>query len=127
MPGPTPAGSAAASRATPTATSACRRRSGRSRGSRPWEPYGGYPAPGGLPRWGDTEQADAFHRLTEGDDPERWPVVARSDDLDSWARFDGTVTEFLHHVLADRHHRYSLARHFDGHWFTPHGEDGLTG
>ncbi|MFK3730248.1 SMI1/KNR4 family protein [Streptomyces sp. NPDC088090] len=98
----------------------------RTRGARLWEPYGVYPAPGGLLQWGDTEQADTFHWLTEGDDPDRWPVLACSDDHDSWTRFDGTVTEFLHRVLTDRQHPYSLARHFDGHWFTPYGEDGLT-
>ncbi|MFB7363873.1 hypothetical protein [Streptomyces hydrogenans] len=99
----------------------------REHGAGPWEPYGVHPAPGGLLQWGGTERADAFHWLTEGDDPERWPVVAHAGDSASWARFDGTVTAFLHAVLTDRHHPFSLARHIDGHWFTSYGEPGLTG
>ncbi|MER8037795.1 hypothetical protein [Streptomyces hydrogenans] len=99
----------------------------REHGAGPWEPYGVHPAPGGLLQWGGTERADAFHWLTEGDDPERWPVVVHAGDTASWARFDGTVTAFLHAVLTDRHHPFSPARHIDGHWFTSYGEPGLTG
>lgn len=40
------------------------------------EPYRAYPAPGGLLWWGWTEQEDGFYWLTEGADPDDWPVVA---------------------------------------------------
>ncbi|MEU2507556.1 hypothetical protein ABZ621_22995 [Streptomyces sp. NPDC007863] len=88
-----------------------------------WEPYEVYPAPGGLLPWGDTEQADTFYWLTEGRDPDRWPIVAVEDDYDSWVRFDGTITEFLYRLLTDRHHPFSTARYFDRHWFESYGEE----
>ncbi|WP_189945483.1 hypothetical protein [Streptomyces roseolus] len=95
----------------------------RAHGGAPWEPYAVYPAPGGLLQWGDTEQADTFYWLTEGRDPDRWPIVAVEDDFDSWVRFDGTITEFLYRLLTDRHHPFSTARYFDRHWFEPYGEE----
>ncbi|MFF2774415.1 SMI1/KNR4 family protein [Streptomyces sp. NPDC058052] len=91
-----------------------------------WQPYEVYPAPGGLLQWGDTEQADTFYWLTEGNDPDRWPILATEDDFASWQRFDVTLTEFLHRVLTDPHHPYSTARHFDRHWFEPYGDADLT-
>ncbi|MFE5791400.1 hypothetical protein ACFQ8C_02370 [Streptomyces sp. NPDC056503] len=98
----------------------------RAHGGALWEPYAVYPAPGGLLQWGDTEQAATFYWLTEGGDPDRWPVLAVEEDFDSWVRFDGTVTEFLYRVLTDPHHPFSTARYFDRHWFEPYGEPDLT-
>ncbi|MCK7622435.1 SMI1/KNR4 family protein [Streptomyces sp. RS10V-4] len=82
-----------------------------------WDPYELYPAPGGLLQWGSTEQADQFFWLTEGSDPDRWPVLVTEDVPDSWVRFDGTTAEFIYRMLTDRRHPFSTARYFDRHWF----------
>lgn len=92
-----------------------------------WKPYEVYPAPGGLLQWGDTEQATTFYWLTEGTDPDRWPILATEDDFSSWVRFDGTVTEFLYRVLTDPRQPFSLARYFDRHWFESYEEPDVTG
>ncbi|MFC0599750.1 hypothetical protein [Streptomyces palmae] len=89
-----------------------------------WDPYGLYPAPGGLLRWASTEQADQFFWLTEGPDPDRWPILGREDIPDSWVRFDGTTSEFIHRMLTDRQHPFSTARHFDSHWFESYEDEG---
>ncbi|MFP3987923.1 hypothetical protein U9R90_10545 [Streptomyces sp. E11-3] len=85
-----------------------------------WQPYGVYPAPGGLLQWGTSEQADEFYWLTEGDDPEGWPVLAQEEIPDSWRRFDGSVAEFVFRMLTERGHPFSTARYFDTHWFESH-------
>ncbi|MFF1510394.1 hypothetical protein [Streptomyces sp. NPDC058326] len=82
-----------------------------------WEPYEVYPAPGGLLEWASSEQADQFYWLTEGEDPDRWPILAKEDIPDSWQRFDGTTAEFVYRMLTDRQHPFSTARYFDAHWF----------
>ncbi|MBL1087983.1 MULTISPECIES: SMI1/KNR4 family protein [Streptomyces] len=92
-----------------------------------WEPYELYPAPGGLLQWASSEQADAFFWLTEGTDPDRWPILITEDTHDSWVRFDGTTTEFLYRMLTDRQHPFSTARYFDSHWFESYGSDGSNG
>ncbi|WP_406266022.1 hypothetical protein OH799_19440 [Nocardia sp. NBC_00881] len=38
-------------------------------------PFPGYPAPGGLLRWGGNYNGDMLCWLTEGEDPDDWPVV----------------------------------------------------
>ncbi|ANP51023.1 hypothetical protein J2Z21_005027 [Streptomyces griseochromogenes] len=86
-----------------------------------WEPYELYPAPGGLLQWASSEQADQFFWLTDCADPDRWPILITEDIPDSWVRFDGTTTEFVYRMLTDRQHPFSLARHFDSHWFESHG------
>ncbi|WP_405830613.1 MULTISPECIES: hypothetical protein [unclassified Streptomyces] len=86
-----------------------------------WEPYEVYPAPGGLLEWAGSEQADQFYWLTEGPDPDRWPILVKEDIPDSWQRFDGTTAEFVYRLLTDRQHPFSTARYFDIHWFESHG------
>ncbi|MGG7572462.1 hypothetical protein [Streptomyces sirii] len=88
-----------------------------------WEPYEAYPTPGGLLQWASTEQADQFYWLTEGADPDRWPILITEDIPDSWVRFDGTTTEFVYRMLTDRQHPFSTARYFDSHWFESYGSD----
>jgi hypothetical protein len=89
----------------------------RTRGSELWRPYAVYPVPGGLLQWGSTEQAHGFYWLTEGPDPDRWPVLVTEDVPDSWVRFDGPTAEFVHRMLTRREHPFSTARYFDTHWF----------
>lgn len=89
-----------------------------------WEPYEAYPAPGGLLEWGHSEQRDQFFWLTEGRDPDRWPILALSDIPDSWVRFDGTTAEFIYRMLTDRNHPFSTTRYFDSHWFESYESEG---
>ncbi|MFE3905676.1 SMI1/KNR4 family protein [Streptomyces sp. NPDC059153] len=97
-------------------------------GGGPWEPYRLYPAPGGLLQWASTEQRTSFYWLTEGADPDRWPILVTGDDYTEWDRFDSSTGEFIHCLLTDPQHPYSTACYFDRHWFTsyenPDGEDG---
>ncbi|MFD3343314.1 hypothetical protein ACFWVW_29700 [Streptomyces anthocyanicus] len=93
----------------------------RTHGSRLWEPYPVYPAPGGLLQWASTEQADGFYWLTGDPDPDRWPVLAKEDVPDSWERFDGPTGEFVHRMLTEPDHPFSTARWFDVHWYQDYG------
>ncbi|THA76486.1 SMI1/KNR4 family protein [Streptomyces sp. A0642] len=85
-----------------------------------WEPYGLHPSPGGLLQWASTEQRTSFYWLTEGADPDRWPILVTGEDYAHWDRFDGSTAEFIHRLLTDPLHPRSTARHFDEHWFTSH-------
>ncbi|MER5636184.1 hypothetical protein ABT095_04435 [Kitasatospora sp. NPDC002227] len=84
-------------------------------------PYRLFPAPGGLLQWADSVQGDQFFWLTGNADPDRWPVVACNDDGDIWAWFEGSTTEFVHRVLTDDRHPFSVARHFERHSFSSSG------
>lgn len=88
-------------------------------GNRLWQPHWPYPAPGGLLKWADSEQADSFFWLTEGPDPDGWPVLAYEDDGTAY-RFDGSTAEFVHRLLTDPRQPLSTARHFRAHWFQRH-------
>ncbi|MFD8824383.1 SMI1/KNR4 family protein [Streptomyces sp. NPDC059605] len=92
-----------------------------------WRPYRLHPAPGGLLQWASTEQQSSFYWLTEGTDPDRWPILVTDDDYGEWDRFDGSTAEFVHRLLTDPRFPRSTARHFDRHWFTsyenPDGEE----
>ncbi|MEU5303897.1 hypothetical protein ACH4YO_28260 [Streptomyces noursei] len=89
----------------------------RAHGNRLWEPYALFPAPGGLLEWAGSEQADRFYWLTEGPDPDKWPIVMSEEIPDSWQRFDGSTAEFIHRMLTVPDHPFSTARYFDVHWF----------
>ncbi|MFF3113561.1 hypothetical protein ACFVSN_30750 [Kitasatospora sp. NPDC057904] len=83
-------------------------------------PHGLHPAPGGLLQWASSEQADQFYWLTEGADPNRWPVIAHSEDGDLQARFDGSTTEFIHRLLTDHRHPFSISELLDHSDFEPY-------
>jgi hypothetical protein len=96
-------------------------------GSRPWEPYDLFPAPGGLLQWADTEQAHKFYWLTEGTDPDKWPIMSTEHDPCAWERFDGSTAEFVYRMLTDPLFPFSTAAYFDVHWFVPiQGCEGLA-
>lgn len=57
-------------------------------------PYPVLPTPGGLLRWGGQDVDNCFW-LTEGPDPDTWPIVVLHGDLEEWIRFEGGVVEFL--------------------------------
>lgn len=90
-------------------------------GDGPWEPYRLYPAPGGLLQWASTEQRTSFYWLTEGSDPDRWPILVTDDAYTEWDRFDGSTAEFVYRLLTDPLHPHSTARYFDSHWFMTYG------
>ncbi|MGA4544382.1 hypothetical protein ACPA54_30775 [Uniformispora flossi] len=89
----------------------------RTHGNGQWEPHSLFPAPGGLLPWAASEQADRFYWLTDGPDPDKWPIVMSEDIPDSWEQYDGSTAEFVYRMLTDRQHPFSTARHFDVHWF----------
>ncbi|MEU8031266.1 hypothetical protein AB0C13_21940 [Streptomyces sp. NPDC049099] len=70
----------------------------------------------GLLVWAGTENEDLYCWRTEGDDPDRWPVVVRSFDSKD-VPFDCQAAEFVCRILVDPYHPYTLARYFDTHWF----------
>ncbi|MGW4890804.1 SMI1/KNR4 family protein [Kitasatospora sp. NPDC004240] len=81
------------------------------------------PAPPGGPEfvlieWASTSAEHSLCWLVTEHDPDRWPVHARYDKFDPWERFDCSASEFLHAMLTDPHHPYSLAEAFETHWFT---------
>ncbi|WP_053644856.1 hypothetical protein [Streptomyces sp. XY431] len=85
-----------------------------------YHPHLLYPAPGGLLQWAGSVQADQFYWLTEGADPNRWPVITRNEDGDSWARFDGSTAEFVHRLITDHRHPFSVAGLIDRPDFNPY-------
>ncbi|MFJ8478366.1 hypothetical protein [Kitasatospora sp. NPDC094011] len=60
-------------------------------------PYPVYPEPGGLLYWASNYNGDHCFWLTEGDDPDRWPVVVwlRGEFPDGWHRYDMGMARFL--------------------------------
>ena len=57
-------------------------------GDSSWEPYRLYPSPGGPLQWASTEQKTSFYWLTEGPDPDRWPILVTDVGPADWDRFD---------------------------------------
>ncbi|MFD9592373.1 SMI1/KNR4 family protein [Kitasatospora sp. NPDC059973] len=69
-------------------------------------------------QWAMTSAGHSFCWHVEDPDPEKWPIFARSDKWEPWERFDSSAAEFIHRMLTDPKHPYSLAEHFESHWFT---------
>lgn len=57
-------------------------------------PHPVYPEPGGLLLWGNTWNADQLFWLTEGEDPDKWPVAIWYRQLAEWDTFDGGFAAF---------------------------------
>ncbi|MET8969435.1 hypothetical protein [Streptomyces hydrogenans] len=74
----------------------------------------------GLLIWAGTEHEDLYCWATDGEDPDRWSVVVRSSDGED-VPFDRPTAEFVCRILLDPHHRFTMARYFDTHWFMSHG------
>ncbi|MFF0746708.1 SMI1/KNR4 family protein [Streptomyces sp. NPDC004111] len=70
----------------------------------------------GLLIWAGTEHEDLYCWRTEGQDPDRWPVVVRSFDGED-VPFDCQAAEFVCRILIDPHHPFTMAHYFDTHWF----------
>lgn len=84
-------------------------------------PYPVHPAPGGLLQWADTQQGHTTYWLTEGGDPNRWPILTIDDAHDEWRRFDGTTGEFIFRMLTDPLLPFLRAESQDVPWFTRYG------
>ncbi|MDQ0990527.1 hypothetical protein [Streptomyces sp. V3I7] len=75
----------------------------------------------GLLIWAGTEHEDLYCWRTDGDDPEHWPVVVQSFDGED-VPFECQTAEFVCRILIDPHHRFTMARYFDTHWFMNYRE-----
>ncbi|MEU3561852.1 hypothetical protein [Kitasatospora sp. NPDC006786] len=60
-------------------------------------PYPVYPEPGGLLYWASNYNGDYCFWLTEGDNPDRWPVMVwlRGEFPDGWHHYDMGMARFL--------------------------------
>ncbi|SMD25230.1 hypothetical protein [Lentzea albidocapillata] len=65
-------------------------------------PHPIFPEPGGLLPWGVSHRADLFFWLTDGDDPNKWPVVLADQRFEHWASYEGPVCAFLDDVVSGR-------------------------
>ncbi|MFI9162837.1 hypothetical protein [Kitasatospora aureofaciens] len=65
-------------------------------------PYRIYPEDGGLLVWAGNYNGDFCFWLTDGGDPNRWPVVVwrRGSFPDAWSRYDMGMAEFLLLVIS---------------------------
>ncbi|MER6559571.1 SMI1/KNR4 family protein [Streptomyces sp. NPDC001027] len=58
------------------------------------EGYVAHPDPGGLIPWSESLSGDVFYWRVTGSDPDSWPVVVNSRNLEWW-EFDGGALAFL--------------------------------
>ncbi|MFC5219897.1 hypothetical protein [Streptomyces coerulescens] len=75
----------------------------------------------GLLIWAGTEHENHYCWRTDGDDPDRWPVVVRSFDGED-VPFDSRTAQFVCRILTDPHHPFTMAHFFDTHWFMNYRE-----
>lgn len=66
-----------------------------------YAPFAVYPQSGGLLDWAYCGYGPRFYWLTEGDDPDRWPVIAWQDRGEERFRFEGSTSEFLYRLLTE--------------------------
>ncbi|MFI5685452.1 SMI1/KNR4 family protein [Streptomyces sp. NPDC051636] len=88
-----------------------------SLGQARWEPHPPFPAPDRLVTWMGNEHEQLFHWITEGPDPDRWPVYVTGDEPEAGKRFDCTATEYLFRHLTDPQHLIPMPVDFRAHWF----------
>ncbi|MFF7210691.1 hypothetical protein ACFZAU_09120 [Streptomyces sp. NPDC008238] len=65
--------------------------------------YSMHPEPGGLLTWGENQAGDLYCWLTEGDDPDAWPVVMWARGPATTYRFDMGMVRFLHSLAGGNH------------------------
>lgn len=75
----------------------------------------------GLLIWAGTEHEDLYCWRIDDGDPDSWPVAVHTFD-GRLVLFDCPAAEFVCRILLDRHHRFSMARYFDTHWFMEYQE-----
>jgi hypothetical protein len=86
-------------------------------GTNRWEQFSLFPAPGGLLQWAATERGHGFYWLTDGRDPNGWPVLGHNRDDRRWHRFDGSAVECVFRLLTDPDLEFSEAAGIDRPWF----------
>jgi hypothetical protein len=64
-------------------------------------PYPLHPETGGLLPWGDTPTGQLIFWLTEGDDPDAWPIVWTDEGYEEWQLRRQSVPEFLLELITD--------------------------
>ncbi|MER7170342.1 SMI1/KNR4 family protein [Streptomyces mesophilus] len=69
--------------------------------------------------WASNENGLFYWHLNDPD-PGRWPVLVGGDTYDDLDLAADSTAECLHRLLTDPRAPFSLAKHFDRHWFTPH-------
>ncbi|MFF1813679.1 SMI1/KNR4 family protein, partial [Streptomyces sp. NPDC058251] len=84
-------------------------------------PYKIYePGGEGLVSWGSTEWGDQYFWLMDSAESGKWPILARSGDIDQWHTCDMSTSEFLYRVLTDTDFRpFGNAQHALGATFEP--------
>ncbi|MGW1724818.1 hypothetical protein ACWCQK_18000 [Streptomyces sp. NPDC002306] len=82
--------------------------------------YPMHPQPGGLLTWGENREGDIFWWLTEGDDPDAWPVVMWARSTATTYRFDTGMVEFLHSMVNGDVPGPSWMRSSRNRWTTTH-------
>ncbi|GAA3371585.1 SMI1/KNR4 family protein [Streptomyces sannanensis] len=93
-----------------------------TRGNGLWEPYKLFPARGGLLEWANTEHETQFYWLTEGRDPDLWPIITMEDDR-ATTRFDCSTAELIFRMLTESNQPFSMAGYSGTHWFMGYGDD----
>jgi|GEM_PF-2497420 len=63
-------------------------------------PYPIFPEAGGVLPWGRGNEGELYFWLTDGQDPDSWPVVWTDRDKLDWQTYHGTMCEFLIGLLA---------------------------
>ncbi|WP_326733589.1 hypothetical protein [Streptomyces sp. NBC_01022] len=74
-----------------------------------WRPHPIHPEPGGLLRWGVSEQELDFVWRTGAPDPDDWPVLVRTD-FDTWETYECGAGEFIVRLLTDVRLPYPTGR-----------------
>ncbi|MFC5745868.1 hypothetical protein [Actinomadura rugatobispora] len=90
----------------------------------PGDEHPPFPAPSGVIPWSSNEHQETFFWITEGPDPDRWPVYA-VDSLGDGSRFECTATEFLFRQMTDPDHPFfTRSDNLRGHWFMKFARSG---
>lgn len=63
-----------------------------------------------------------FAWLTEGPDPDRWPVLATDETGEEWDRGEVSTAEYVYRMLTEPEWPFSTAQYFDAHWFLSYDE-----
>nr|WSX54172.1 SMI1/KNR4 family protein [Streptomyces sp. NBC_00974] len=75
---------------------------------------------GALP-WASNEQELLLCWVTDGADPDTWPVCVMEVSEDDGDRFECTATELILQMLTDPQHPHTIPADYTSHWFVPEG------
>jgi hypothetical protein len=95
--------------------------------ARMYEPYGLFDpdAGSGLIQWGSDQTEGEYYWLADRSvDPDRWPVIARSEGGEPWDRFDMSSAEVVYRVIADPEFKpYTVANPPRRPFYLPYWQD----